>query len=82
MTLYRNGTISDVNPTTVWTYDADGNIASTTDPDGNTTNYYYDADDRMTEMLQPAVLNPADSDDDRPETSVCIRPGWSSGDDD
>jgi RHS repeat-associated protein len=36
--------------TTTWAYDDDSEVASETDPDGNTTDYSYDADGNQTEV--------------------------------
>lgn len=45
-------------PVTSDVYDADGNVVYETDPRGNTTQYLYDALDRRTAVVPPA-LNPA-----------------------
>ena len=42
-----NGSVAVVQPTTSYAYDLDGNLLSTTDPDGNTTRYEYDALNRQ-----------------------------------
>ena len=34
-------------------YDAAGNRTEMTDPEGNTTRYFYDAVNRLTEVLEP-----------------------------
>jgi RHS repeat-associated protein len=39
--------------TSTWSYDADSEVASETDPDGNTTDYDYDADGNQTEVTDP-----------------------------
>jgi len=39
--------------TTTWAYDADGELASVTDPLGKTTTYSYDADGNRTQSVDP-----------------------------
>ena len=41
------------NRETTYTYDAHGNVASITDPRGQTTSYSYDIVDRLTEVVYP-----------------------------
>jgi len=42
-------------PTTTYTYDANGNLVSVTDPRGFTTEYAYDEQNRKIEQVQPAT---------------------------
>ncbi|MCL5946210.1 MAG: DUF6531 domain-containing protein, partial [Planctomycetes bacterium] len=42
-----------INPTTTYTYDADGNRTSVTDPNGNTTGYVYNNLNEVIEKLSP-----------------------------
>ena len=43
--------------TTNYSYDADGNQAALTDPDGNTTSWQYDGLGQMTVQTSPIVIN-------------------------
>jgi RHS repeat-associated protein len=58
---------SRVAGTSTWSYDADGNVTSTTDGDGNTTSHNYDADSNQTQVTDPLgnVTNTAYDADDR-----------------
>jgi len=56
-TIRKSGGVTDVvNPTdavTAMVYDADNNVLSSTDPNGNTTSYSYDAVDRRVTSVDP-----------------------------
>jgi len=57
---------SHATDTTTWDYNADGNVTSTTDPDGNTTSYTYDADGNLTKTedgLTNVTMTTYDADD-------------------
>jgi RHS repeat-associated protein len=55
--IYDTTTSSSVNPTTITTYDGNGNVLSVEDPNGNTTYYEYDNFGDIVEMTQPSVTN-------------------------
>ncbi len=44
--------------TTENSYDKDGRLSATTDQEGNTTDYKYDAGDDLTSVTLPAVSDP------------------------
>ena len=41
------------SPVTAYVYDADSQVTGVTDPRGNTTNYAYDNDGRLSTVTQP-----------------------------
>jgi YD repeat-containing protein len=43
------------------TYDAVGNVLTMTEPDGNTTTYLYDSDNRKTSATNPSNLRSTSS---------------------
>jgi YD repeat-containing protein len=55
--VYDSLTASNVNPTTVTSYDGDGNVLTVTDPNGNVTTYTYDAAGREVSELDPNPTN-------------------------
>lgn len=59
-----------VADTATWSYDADGEVTSTTDPLGGTTSYVYDHDGDVTQVSHPAgdVTQSAYDLDHRPTT--------------
>ena len=69
---------SRVANTTTWAYDANGNVTSTTDADGNATSYTYDANNNQTQVSDPLtnVTRTAYDADDRTTT---VTSGYGTG---
>ena len=69
-----------VADTTTWTYDADNEVTSQTDPNGNTTSYAYDANGNRTDVTDPVgkVTHTVFDADNR---SASVTTGYGSGSD-